>query len=369
MLSLEDTCSEIINYIATTASMLVLRTDRDGRICDANRYSAQLVGGRILDLSIGEILAQGTEEGICLESLAAADAPTAVSISTATGMPQTFYVVARKVQDGYLIMGETSAREYEHVRKHMIQLTNGYAAMTRELQKKTKMLEALLEEKNRFIGIAAHDLRNPLTIIRTYAELLIGSEEQPENKRILEKIIFSATTMHNLVSDMLDLTSVSSSEPVLKKEPQDIRRVMDCLADTHRPIAQNKGISLRVVHRNERTMTCSVDVAKLENAISNIISNAIKYSHPETDITITVGEDGGMARIDVTDRGIGMTPDELASLFRPFTTKGRGTAGEKGTGLGLVIAKRVIEAHGGTLTAIAHEGDGSTFTIKLPLGE
>jgi signal transduction histidine kinase len=250
-------------------------------------------------------------------------------------------------------------------------LNNELVAMQRELARKNAELERLNEQKNRLLGMAAHDLRNPLHAILSYSDFLIEDaagvlgEEQLEFLSIIQS---STEFMAGLVNDLLDVAKIESGKLQLDVEPTDLLALVEGNVALNRPLARNKGIALRLSAEELPTMT--VDPSKIEQVLNNLISNAIKYSPSGTTIEVRLRRDDGQAVLSVEDQGQGIPEDELDALFRPFeTTSVRGTAGEKSTGLGLVITKRIIEGHGGEIEVESEVGKGSTFTVKLPLDE
>ncbi len=248
-------------------------------------------------------------------------------------------------------------------------LNNELVAMQRELARKNAELERLNEQKNEFLGMAAHDLRNPLHAILAYSDFLLEDTSEVLGEEQLEflSIIQSSTEfMATLVNDLLDVAKIESGKLQLSLEPTDLAALVEENVALNEPLARNKEIKLRRSVQELPTMT--VDPAKIEQVLNNLISNAIKYSPPDTIVDVRLRRDGDWAVLSVQDRGQGIPEDEQDALFQPFrTTSVQATAGEKSTGLGLVITKRIVKGHGGTIEVESGEGAGSTFTVRLPL--
>jgi signal transduction histidine kinase len=172
--------------------------------------------------------------------------------------------------------------------------------------------------------------------------------------------------MAALVNDLLDVAKIESGKLQLDVEPSDLSRLVERNVMLNRPLARKKDITLRVSAEEVPTMT--LDPAKIAQVLNNLISNAVKYSPSNTTVDVGLRREDGHAILSVEDQGQGIPEDEQDALFQPFaTTSVRATAGEKSTGLGLVITKRIIEGHGGEIEVMSEAGEGSTFIVTLPI--
>jgi signal transduction histidine kinase len=217
--------------------------------------------------------------------------------------------------------------------------------------------------------MAAHDLRNPLGVVLGYAEFL-GShlDELPaqEAKEILETMRGSCAHMTTLIDDLLDVSAIESGTLVLKPTLESPTDVATQVVAQRSPLAEAKNISL--VLEAEPVPAIPLDRPRFEQVLDNLIGNAIKYSNAGTEVSVRVSADAERVRIAVQDHGIGIDPAFLPRLFRPFEKAQRaGTSGEKSTGLGLAIVQRVVNAHGGSITVESEVGQGSVFTVLLPI--
>ncbi len=241
-----------------------------------------------------------------------------------------------------------------------------------ELAAKNAELLQLNEFKNQMLGMAAHDLRNPLAVIHTASGFLVdeSSRNLSEEKRadFLRRIHANSEFMVKLIDDLLDVARIESGKLELELEPTDLCQLIDDSLGINRVLAEQKNIRL------EFAPDCVVpalplDRNKLAQVINNLVTNALKFSQSGTVVRVTATRDNGRVVVAVADQGQGIPADELSKLFRPFgKTSVRSTAGEKSTGLGLAISRRIVEAHGGQIWAESEVGRGSVFRFSLPVG-
>ncbi len=238
-----------------------------------------------------------------------------------------------------------------------------------QLKQQNQDLARLNEEKNRMLGMAAHDLRNPIGVISTYGSMLLDDAvpmSAEERKELLQEISTSSRQMLRLVNDFLDVSKIEAGVIRLQPEPVDLVGLSVHLAGLNRPLAGSKEIALEIVPAVERAVA-EVDASRVEQVLNNLITNAIKFSPAHSSIRVILTAEGDGFRIAVRDEGRGIPQDKLALLFQPFSAlQSRGTQGEAGTGLGLAIARKIVEAHNGTIRVESEAGRGSTFSFWLP---
>ncbi len=242
-------------------------------------------------------------------------------------------------------------------------------ALQGELAARNRDLKALNDLKNEFLGIAAHDLRTPPAVISLYSDLLLGraraklSEEEIE---YLRRIHESAAFMLSLVDDLLDIAQIESGKLRLKPVAVDLDALLSKIVHLYRAPAEKKGLAL--VYQSEEVIPkILADPIRLEQAVNNLLGNAFKFSNPGGMVRVRLAMDGA-AVITVSDQGQGIPPEELDMVFKPFARgTARPTAGEKSTGLGLAIARKVVEEHGGAIRVESRLNEGTIFTIRLPL--
>ncbi len=253
------------------------------------------------------------------------------------------------------------------------------ASLEERVRERTAALEAsrselahLNEQKNRLLGMAAHDLRNPLAAIQAFAELLEAADLgalTPKQLEVLRRIRSSSEHMLKLVNDLLDISKIEAGRLELERVPQDLVTVTREAVATCQLLASPKRITVELVAADEVPMV-SLDRTRIEQVLSNLIGNAIKFSHPGSAVEVSVRRRGSEAQLCVRDHGRGIAPERLSTLFHEFATDGRpGTGGERATGLGLAIARRMVEAHGGRIWVTSDPGAGSCFCVALPLDD
>ncbi len=248
-------------------------------------------------------------------------------------------------------------------------LNNELVDIQRELSKKNIELARLNEMKNHFLGMVVHDLRNPLSVISSYSEFLQEEKENLSEEQIefISQIKSSSTFMLNMVTDLLDVTSIESGKLEMKYEETDIDHLICRNIKFQRPFAAKKSIAIKYEPAFP-SFTAKVDPSKMDQVITNILTNAVKYSNPGTEVTARLEVTADEIIIAITDQGLGIRKNELDNLFKPFQkTSTKSTGGETSTGLGLFIVKKIVEGHGGRITVESEPGKGSTFTITLPL--
>ena len=238
------------------------------------------------------------------------------------------------------------------------------------IERQNEELNRLNELKNRFLGIAAHDLRSPLGVIQTTVDLLLGPDAylyESENKELLEAVGNQARHMLVLINDLLDYSEIESGKLPLSYELIDVHSFLESLILDFRSIAGIK--NTEVVFEVSSTDKLVADNHRLRQVLENLISNAIKFSPPGSQIRVDVAHEEDQWRFNVRDQGPGIKPDERDSLFKPFVRlSARPTAGEKSTGLGLAISRWVIEAHSGEIGVDSEPGKGSNFWFTIPDG-
>ena len=227
------------------------------------------------------------------------------------------------------------------------------------------------ERKNQFLGMAAHDLRNPLGVILGYGQML--QEEASEilnNEQLdyLNRIQNASNFTLNLVNNLLDIAKIESGNLDLELKKADLISIILDSISLNSFLMESKQIQFNL-ENDDNLPEMVLDKNKIQQVVNNIISNAIKYSHPQTKIRVRViQKQHNNIVISITDEGQGIPESELNKLFQPFSkTSVKGTAGESSTGLGLLICRQIVEAHNGKIWVESKVGVGSTFYVLLPL--
>jgi PAS domain S-box-containing protein len=238
-----------------------------------------------------------------------------------------------------------------------------------QLSEKNEELERLNEQKNRFLGIAAHELRSPLQFILAYSEFLVDEASgvlTDRQMQFLSIIRSSSEFVVRLVNDLLDVAKIDAGKLELDPDSTDLVALVRKNVSLNRTLAARKEVDIRLEH--ETLPPIVLDPDKMVQVLNNLINNAVKYSPPGTTVEVRLGRQDDRAHLSVYDRGPGIPADDIDRVFQPFeTTKSKGPDGEKGTGLGLAIAKKIVEGHRGRIWVESEPGQGSTFHVTLPI--
>lgn len=232
-------------------------------------------------------------------------------------------------------------------------------------------LVKLNENKNKFLGMAAHDIRNPLLVIEQYSKFILEDNNEPQSDIYKNASIIHASSrfIHDLVDELLDVTKIESGTFEIKKENVEIKELIENSVKLNSIFSNRKEIEI-ISEIDDTLTTVGLDLSKINQVLNNLISNAIKYSDKNTKVTIKASKVEQQLRIDVIDQGKGVKKSEFKKLFEAFqTTSTVGTDGEKSTGLGLLIVKKIVEGHGGKMEVKSEVNVGSAFSFLIPLVE
>jgi signal transduction histidine kinase len=243
------------------------------------------------------------------------------------------------------------------------------AAHAREARVRRQEAEAASETKDRYIATLSHELRNPLSALNNAVHLLgIESKDTAQLKPTLEMMQRQIDQLTRMVNDLLDVSRVTHGKVTLQVAPVDLREVLAQAVEMTQPAVEQK--RLRLTQRlPEQPVIVRGDRARLLQVFSNLLDNAAKFTPEGGEIAIAVEREGTEAVAVVTDTGLGIAPEFLPKMFEAFTQAD--TSLERtttGLGLGLALARQIVEAHGGRITAESAGPDqGSRFTVRLPL--
>jgi signal transduction histidine kinase len=243
-----------------------------------------------------------------------------------------------------------------------------------ELRRKNYQLEQqnlAIQEANRlkteFVSMVSHELRTPLTSIQGHADLLLEDELIGEaHRESLTAVKKNSDRMLGLINDLLDLSCMEAGRLDLHRTSLDVARLIAEVAGSLRPLIETKRQRLRL-DLGEALPAVWADADRVTQILTNLISNAHKYTLAEGSITVGARRDNGFVRVDVSDTGIGLSPEDQAQLFTKFfRAHNPSLQAGGGTGLGLVITRLLVELHGGRITVSSAPGQGSTFSFSLP---
>ena len=363
---------EANQYLNQQAPVLFMTLSGDGKILKANDYAQKTTGRPLKGEQFQEMIVDfnGT-----FNLAAAVEDPSEeqlINIETASRLPQSFYFSFKRVADHILAFGRLDADELENMRTEVLSLNRDLNNLTRELHKKNAQLKLLNTEKNKFLGMAAHDLRSPVGTIRCYTEFIIDEaahQLEAEHVGFLKTIDTTCRFMQRLVDDFLDVSAIEAGKFELNREPAKLDEVVSRSLAFNTLQANKKEVELKV-RCSQPLPPIAMDAPKIQQAVTNLVSNAIQHSKPHCEVNIELTKNGEFIHFSVHDTGTGIPADQLDKVFKPFETTGaKKTANEKSTGLGMLITRKIIESHAGKIWVHSQEGKGTSVHFKLPMKE
>ncbi len=350
----------------------LMTTDLSGIIIDLNRQT-ELLTGFPRDALIGTSFKNYFTDP---------ERAQAASDQVLSGKQVTNYELTARARNGQeTVVSYNAATLYDRHSKRQ-----GVFAAARDITE-PKRLEQALQDKNAelesaksvaekanlaksdFLSSMSHELRTPLNAILGFAQLLETGTPvpTPAQKRNLEQILKAGWYLLDLINEILDLALIESGRVMLSGEPVSLVDVMlECQAMIE-PQAQKRGISMMFQHFDSACFV-KADHTRLKQVLINILFNAVKYNKPEGSVSVEhtfITPDS--IRISIRDTGLGFAPEQLTQLYQPFNRLGREAGKEEGTGIGLVVTKRLVEMMGGVIGVDSTVGAGSVFWIELSL--
>jgi signal transduction histidine kinase len=259
------------------------------------------------------------------------------------------------------------------------QLYRELGDLSRELEAKVRQRTAELEQANRrlteldrlksdFVSTVSHELRTPLTSIRSLSESLLagGDIPRPRQEQFLAIIVQESQRLSRMIGQLLDLSRIEAGKMDWRMEDLDLGEVVDQAVQAHCALLDAKGITL-IVDRPPRPVAVLADRDQIIQVLTNLLSNAAKFTAPAGEVRVRTFPDGELAVVEVEDTGVGIAPDQIHAIFERFRQIGATLTGKpEGAGLGLPISREIVLHHGGTLTVRSTPGQGSCFRMTLP---
>jgi signal transduction histidine kinase len=312
-------------------------------------------------------------------------------LSLLTSQARTATLVAVQATEIYLIREEVFQSYFQELPAFFQQIFRNLAAsflaketnllsmmtdMENLVRKRTETLDRANEElrslnafKNSMIGMAAHDLRNPMNVVQGYLTLVLSSyrgQIPSEAEEFIARCRDVAKNTTEMLNQLLDVSLIDQGSIVLRTEKADLVALLGKTLRLMEILAARKKIAIHYMPP-PRPCLATVDVWRVTQVFENLLTNAIKYSESGTRVTVSLAEENGQQLVAIQDEGPGISPADQEKIFTPFfRTCHRPTAGEQSTGLGLLIVKKIVELHGGILRLSSELGKGSTFTVGFP---
>jgi CheY-like chemotaxis protein len=241
---------------------------------------------------------------------------------------------------------------------------------TIELERSEAALRAAARQKDEFLAVLAHELRNPLVPLRTGLDFLLRRQREAPLARTLGMMNRQLHHMVRLIDDLLDVSRITRGALELKREPAELGGLVAATVEAMRPTFERRRQELVLEGEGDVRCEATVDTTRIAQIVTNLLTNASKFTPERGRTTVKLARQGATFSIQVTDTGAGIPADQIDGVFGMFARLSRPEgASPAGLGIGLALARRLAEMHGGTLTAASGgENRGSTFTLRLPLG-
>jgi signal transduction histidine kinase len=360
----------LIDYMMREAAVIALVIDTSGKIEQTNAHMERLTESSVVGTSFAAQIIDFHGTFDINKYLRTNELPFLFNIKTPHGLPQTYYFhFHRLFDDKILAIGQQDAGETENMRSNLVGLNNELNNLTRRLQKKTAALERLDAQKNQFFGMAAHDIRQTLSVIKMFSEFLeTESTDQLSSlhREFLCHIRVSAQLMENILNDFLDFSVFEAGKLSLHKSATDITPWLAQAVQPSSMLALQKGVEIIVTTPGEGSFLF-IDSSKMTQVVNNLLSNALKFSHAGNRIVVKLFFSRTETVLSVADQGPGISVENQQHLFEPFVKlHAAPRQSEKSSGLGLAIVKKIVDAHGGRVWVESEPGQGTTFFVALP---
>ena len=276
---------------------------------------------------------------------------------TVTGVISLGYTGERRYGPEELSLAEALADRASAAIEH--------ARVYKEMERAKQSAEAANRTKDEFLAVLGHELRNPMAPIVNAVQILQRRQGSSWELEVLNRQV---RHMRRLVDDLLDVSRITRGKLQLELASIDLGAVVEEAVEATRPLAAAKALALEWNRRDHEPVLLRGDSGRLLQVFTNLLTNAIRFTPEQGCVNVRLGADARWVRVDVSDSGVGIPAEQMERIFEPFVqAHGRSDAGSGGLGLGLAIARNILEAHGGSIAASSPgPGAGSTFTVFLP---
>ncbi|MDN5280331.1 MAG: hypothetical protein PWR01_4296 [Clostridiales bacterium] len=271
---------------------------------------------------------------------------------------------------GFLFFSKNEKKAYENLHVETFQAIAEHLSLVVARTLDIERLRQLNDLKNKFLGIAAHDLRSPLALVQSYVEMIedesAGYDEE-KKKYFFARIKAVSKRMLNLINDLLDISAIESGQLKLDLAETELKPFLEEAVANHELTAKMKSIKV-IGDLESKLPKVKIDSRRITQVIDNLISNAVKFSPKNTSVKVVTQTRNNFVKVSVIDQGQGIPEKEQGKLFSEFgKTSVKPTDGEKSTGLGLAIVKKIVQGHGGKVGVESEVGKGSEFYFTLPV--
>jgi signal transduction histidine kinase len=311
----------------------------------------------------------GSRDVQCYGSCADDELRIVAVLDPNTAAPYAEHISAQRNEPTFMELAREIRRTHStyELYEELARMNNDLATAQRELARTVDQLQRLNSYKDELLGVAAHDLRNPLAANAAFITFLLQdtSAMSADNLVLLERLRANSQYMLRLVDDVLDFSAIEAGHVRLHLEPSELAPLVQSVVATMSILADAKQVELRYSTDSD-VPPLKLDRIKISQVVQNVIANAVQYSPAGSPVDVRLRGEAGFAVLEVEDRGPGISQDELPNLFKPFTRLSTvKLAKQRSVGLGLAITRRLVEAHGGTISVQSEVGRGSVFVIRL----
>ena len=306
----------------------------------------------------------------------------ALKLSKSKGLDIPFIITSGKISDDTAVLSmKAGAADYimkdnltrlgpaieRELQETAIRRDSEQASRTlKEREEELHVLKQIDRLKDEFIGLVSHELRTPLTVILGALSTVITEGDRlsaKETKQLVSDAYEEAELLSDILANLLELARAQANRLQINEEPVNIREIVGTTLKKMKQQLASHPVSIECGD----SLTVNADRVRLQRILHNLVDNAVKYSAPRTKIEIFARPDNGTILMGVKDKGIGINPDKQGLLFEPFQRLEPQNSNATGTGLGLVVCRRLVEAHGGRMWVESQPGAGSTFLFTLPM--